>query len=214
MAKSYEGCNANLNGVMGVFHNTDVYLQTIDQSMCTPTCPCFFTNTTAFTGNTTVAPYYNLWTKTNAPSGAVAFQNCTGDLQTFAFKEAVRRDPNFDRDSTFSPVKYAEYMNNVEREFGCSGWCSTQYFNPNYNQNVFMAKYLFSDINRGPPNRFGCFDELMDWLPGYLQAFGAMTMVLVGAQIAMFALAICQIWARESDHEKQIPHHHDDNRQI
>ena len=79
--------------------------------------------------------------------------------------------------------------------------------------NFEMAKYLFTDINRGPPRYIGCLNEVIQWLPGYLQAFGSMTMLLLGLQIVMLAMLICQYVAREKDHEKQIPHHHDD-RQI
>jgi hypothetical protein len=212
-AKTYEGCQANYNGVIGVFHNVDTYLQAVDQSLCSAQCPCFFTNSTGFANNLTVTPYYDLWTKTNVGTGATSFRNCSTELQSFAFKDAVRRDANFDPDGTFNTEKFHEYMANLETDFNCNGWCQIEFFNTNYNRNVYMSKYLFTDINRGPPRYFGCINQLMEWLTGMLQGFGAVAIVLVSTQIAIFALAICQAWAREKDHEKQIPHHHDDNRQ-
>ena len=206
----YEGCNMKYNGVLGVFHNIDTYLTGVDQTLCSAQCPCFITNSTGFTNNPTVAPVYDLWTKTNLPTGATSFSNCTSELRTFVYKDAVARDPNFDPDSTWDSDKFHDYMNNVERDFGCNGWCQREYLNTNYNKNVLLSKYLFSDINMGVPSKLGCLDVLRDWLPGYLQAFGSMTMLLVGLQIGLFTFLLCQSWAREADHEKQIPHHHDD----
>ncbi len=210
----YEGCQMKYNGVLGQFHNIDTYLQEVDKNMCSPQCPCFISNSSGFSGNSTVTPFYNLWTKTTNPKGAVAFQNCTNELQSFTYKEAMRRDKNFDPEGTFDVIKFQDYFARLENDFGCTGWCDVEYFNPNYNQNVFMAKYLFTDINRGPPVHFGCLNKLMEWLIPMLQAFGAIMIILVATQIGLVTLGLCQAWAREKDHEKQIPHHHDDNRVI
>jgi len=208
------GCRGEYDGVMGTFNHIDTYLQQIDQAMCSDVCPCFITNTTAFTNNATVRPFYELWEKspTPGPQGAIAFQNCTTTLQQYSLSEAKRRNLNFAAVEEFDPIEFYDYFNKLETEFQCSGWCEIQYFNANYGQNVLMSKYLFSDINRGPPVNFGCLNPLITWLPPYLHAFASMTMVLFGTQILLLSLLLCQIWAREKDHEKQIPHHHDDNR--
>lgn len=212
-ARTYEGCQAQYNGVIGVFNNIDVYLQNIDQNLCSSACPCFISNATGFASNTTVSSFYNLWTKTNTGIGATAFQNCSQTLQNFAFSEAVRRDPRFDPDSTFNTEKFVEYFQRLENDWECTGWCQIEYFNPNYNRNVYISKYLFTDVNRGVPKYFGCINQVFTWISGMLQGYGSTQMVLFGTQIALFALLICQAWAREKDHENQIPHHHDDNRQ-
>jgi len=72
--------------------------------------------------------------------------------------------------------------------------------------------FFFTDINRGPPLTLGCLDSVIQWLPPYLTAFGSVTMVLAAFQLIVFILALCQCWAREKDHEHQIPHHHDDRK--
>jgi hypothetical protein len=209
---SLKGCRGDFNGVIGVFNNLDTYLQQVDQAMCSKACPCFLSNTSAFSNNSTLRPYYDMWTKTNQPTGAVAFPNCSIDLQNYAYREAARRDPAFAAKEDFNVVEFFNYMAKVENQFNCVGWCETEYYNPDYRMDFVMAKYLFTDINRGPPQYLSCMNEMIQWLPGYLKAFGSMTIVLVGLQIIIFTLLICQYMAREKDHEKQIPHHHDDNR--
>jgi hypothetical protein len=210
---SFAGCQIKFKGLMGNFHNTDTYLKLVDQYLCSRVCPCFISNNAAYEGNTTTSAYYNLWTKTASPSAAVSFQNCSERVQTAALEQARQIDPNFDPNQTFNEKRFWDYMAKVEQDFACAGWCDVQYFSPDFRKQVLMSKYLFTDVNRGPPHHFGCINNFMDWLAGMLQGFGAVTLVLVGTQIALFALLLCQCYAREKDHEKQIPHHHDDNRQ-
>lgn len=207
------GCNGRFSGIMEIWQGIDSYLQLADQNLCGPSCPCYITNTTGYTTNTTLAPYYNLWSKTNRGPGNVAFQNCSAQVQTSVYNQAAARDAYFDPNQSFDSLNFFNYMSNVEREFNCNGWCNITYFNPNYDREVLMSKYLFTDVNRGPPYYIGCLNEMITWLPGYLNAYGSVTMVLAGMQIAVFVLTLCQCWAREKDHEAQIPHHHDENRQ-
>lgn len=212
-SNTYLGCKMNYNGVLGNFHNIDSYLQITDQILCSASCPCFLPNGNLFTSNSTVSSSYNSWVKVNNPKGATSFTNCSSKLQDYALSEARRRDPNFDLDGSFDAIKFSDYMSRVENDFNCNGWCSVEYYNPDYNKTVLMSKYLFTDINRGPPTYFGCINQLTPWLSGMLQAFGALHILLSSLQGAIFAFTLCQAYAREKDHEKQIPHHHDDNRQ-
>jgi hypothetical protein len=204
-----EQCSGKYKGVLGAFSQIDTYLQEIDQAMCSDSCPCYITNTDPFETNSTIKPFYNLWKKRINPPGVVLFQNCSLDLQDYALKEALRRDVNFAEKKNFDKIKFYQYMSNVENSFKCSGWCDVEYFNPNYNLTVIFAKYLFSDINRGPPIYFGCLNELIQWIPAYLNAWGSMTMLLFATQFTLFCLLICQYHAREKDHEKKIPHYDD-----
>lgn len=208
---TFLGCQSKFQGVFAAFNYIDTYMQIIDQSFCSPACPCYITNS-AYSTNSTIAPYYNLWTKSAVTGAATAFQNCSQALQTYAYKEAARRDIKFAQVSNFDVPEFYNYMMRIEENFDCTGWCSVEYYNANYNKYVLMSKYLFSDINRGPPQYYGCLNVVGPWLRNFLNAWGAMTMVLFGAQCLVLALLVCQIQAREKDHEQQIPHHHDDNR--
>lgn len=177
------GCNGKFEGIMETWRGVDAYLQRVDQALCSPQCPCYFTNTTGFVNNATISPYYNQWTKSQVPPGNVAFQNCSSQVQINTYQNAVAADAYFDPKGDFDSIKFQDYMANVEREFQCSGWCNVTYTNTNTNTRMVMFKYLFTNINRGPPRRLGCLNSVIEWLPPYLMAFGSVTMVLAGFQV-------------------------------
>jgi hypothetical protein len=126
----------------------DAYLINVDQMLCSPECPCFITNRAAFTNNPQAAPFYNQWTLTNDAYGATAFQNCTTTVRNSAYSNAVVMDSEFDPNGDFDPIRFAEYMARIENKFECSGWCKVNYINRVTGQEMFMSKYLFTDINR------------------------------------------------------------------
>jgi len=210
---TYFGCNGRFNGVMDIWQGIDAYLQEVDMALCGPNCPCYFTNTTGYLTNSTIAPYYQLWEKTNRAPGNIAFQNCSAQVQAFVYNQAAARDAYFDPKQGFNAQNFFDYMQRIETQFNCAGWCNITYYNPNYNRNVLMSKFMFSDVNRGPPYFLGCLNRYIETIPPYLNAWGSMAMLLFGIETILFALALCQCWAREKDHEAQIPHHHDENRQ-
>ena len=126
----------------------DAYLINVDQQLCSPECPCFINNRSAFTNSPQAAPYFNQWTLTDQSYGAVAFQNCTTTVRTSAYSNAIVMDPEFDPKGSFDQVKFAEYMARIENNFECSGWCRTNYINRVTGQEMFISKYLFTNINR------------------------------------------------------------------
>jgi hypothetical protein len=209
---TYFGCNGKFSGIMEVWQGVDSYLQQVDQGLCGPDCPCYISNTVPFTTNPTVFPIYNRWTKSADSSAAVNFQQCSAQVQRTAYVNAVNNDKLFDPTTNFDATKFSNYMGRMENQFQCSGWCNVTYANTNTGQVDAMFKYLFSDVNMGPPQNFGCLNKFIEWLPPYLMAYGAITLLLAGLQLVVFVLALCQCCARSRDHEHQIPHHHDDNR--
>jgi hypothetical protein len=158
-------------------------MQKVDQALCSNECPCYFTNSTGFIANPNINPVYNSWSKSNIPPGNVAFQNCSGQVQLRAYREAAAGDAYFDPEKTFSQEKFATYMANVENDFQCAGWCNVTYVNPTTSKNMVMYKYLFTNINKGPVSNMGCLDSIILWLPPYLMAFGSVTMVLSTFQV-------------------------------
>jgi hypothetical protein len=209
---TYFGCNTPFSGVLNTWHGVDAYLHQADMRLCSQQCPCYITNVTGYVTNSTIKPYYDSWEKTTVAPGNVAFQNCSSAVQSIAYTEAKRLSPIFDKDNTFVSSSFMDYMYRVENEFQCTGWCDILYTNTNLNKRTLQYKYLFTNVNRGPPVHLGCLDQIIQWLPPYLLAWGSVVMVLLGLQIVVFTLALCQCWAREKDHEHQIPHHHDDAR--
>ncbi len=180
---TYLGCNGRFHGVMETWRGIDSYLQRVDESLCSQACPCDFRNISDFVNNQTIAPFYNQWTKQNNPPGVVNFQNCSQSIQSNAIRNANASDIYFDPAGDFNALRFYEYMHNVEVDFECSGWCNVTYINTVTGNNMVMFKYMFSDINRGVPRRLGCLNSIIEWLPPYLNAFGAMTLLIVGFQV-------------------------------
>lgn len=144
---TYFGCNGKFSGMLEMWQGVDSYLQRVDQSLCSKNCPCTFTNTVPFSTNTTVAPYYNKWTKTDT-FGNSAFQNCTVQTQRGVYDQAVKDDSLFDPLKNFDTFNFASYMARVENKFQCAGWCNVTYYDTNTNSSAIMYKYLFTDVNR------------------------------------------------------------------
>lgn len=217
---SYYICEGHYNGLFGLFHDIDAYMQSVDQILCSKGCPCYFDEVSQVlyqqnmtlnqNGNLTPLNYpFNFWVKTNDTGGAANFQACSPELKYFAYKEAKRLNPKFDPDRNFNEEKFFRYFRNVEEKFKCRGWCRLYYFNPDYNSMTFIDKYLFSNINgpidhqhQVPPPHLGCFDSLMSWLPGYLVAWGAMALCGASCQVALVGLGISQLHEWEEEYKQ------------
>lgn len=145
---TYFGCNGKFNGVMEVWQGIDAYLQRVDQSLCSPECPCIINNKIPFETNATVSPYYKNWNTTENTLGAISFQNCSIQVQENTKSLAEKDDVLFNPKKDFDSNLFARYMGNIEQNFNCAGWCNVTYANPTVRKSTTMYKYLFSDINK------------------------------------------------------------------
>jgi hypothetical protein len=193
------GCDAKMSGFMDIWNNIDAYILNVDQQLCTQNCPCHLNNTFPFTNNPSYAPYFNQWVITDQVYGATAFQDCPVDVKRSAYSNAIALDPQFDPNGNFNTQNFADYMSRVEKEFSCAGWCRTSYVNGNTGQEMILSKYLFSNINRGPPSNRGCFYAYINWVVPYLLAWGSVVMVLVGFMIIMFVMLLLLRNARKDE---------------
>jgi hypothetical protein len=181
---TYFGCNGKFSGVMESWRGVDTYLQKVDTYLCSPQCECYINNYTGYTLDPAINATYSTWATTTVQNaGNVAFQNCSIPVQNTVYNEAANADAYFDPEKNFNQENFANYMANVENEFQCSGWCGVNYVNSLTNKPTTMHKYLFTDVNRGPPSKLGCLDSVILWLPPYLTAFGSVTMVLWAFQV-------------------------------
>lgn len=196
---NYVGCQTNVTGIIETWANIDTYLLEVDSSFCSDNCPCGFSNPGRYTGNATVAPYFDTW---NSTGYATAFQNCSVAVQ----QEAARRyaaTPG----GTNNPIdtkSFAGYWAVLEEKFDCSGWCQTSYINPYTNANSQMFKYMFSSINRGPPEYLGCLNRIIDWLPPILVSFGAIALVISIFQAIVWFMAVSLCCAHQN--KKDVGH--------
>ncbi len=138
---SLVGCNTAYSGILSVWNSVDNYLVQVDQQFCSPNCPCAFTNTTGYTSNSTIAPYYNQWTQ--SPNGATSFSNCSSTVQNTAMTQYSAQSNS----TTINSTLFASSFGNIETFFKCAGLCTTSYTTPN-GTNMVMYKYMFSNINK------------------------------------------------------------------
>jgi len=183
------GCSASYTVVLDVWNGVDAYLNEVDQGLCSNGCSCLITNSTGYTSNSTIKTEYDRWDKSTTV-GAIAFPNCTSQLRDSALSQA-RTDPTFSSVSNFNDTAFASYMAILENKFQCTGFCKTNYKNANYNANVDMVKYLFTDINRGPPLNTGCLTQFINWVPNYLKVWGSLAIAIAGLQLILFIVTIC-----------------------
>lgn len=197
------GCNkSHFNGVLEIWQGIDSYFQEVATSFCSADCPCDLKNISSFEKNATTSPFVKDWNV--SLTGAVAFQNCSETVQNNTFKNANLSNPYLDPNNTFNQFSFWKYMARVEDFFQCTGWCNTTYTNPISNKTEPMTRYMFSDINKGPVQHIGCIDSIVNWLPGYLGSYGAITMVLGLMQTALFALLVYQIINNKDELENEM----------
>lgn len=199
---TYDSCNGQFSGVLSMWQGMDTYLHKVNNELCSEECPCYLTNQTGYLSSQYL-PMFKQMTITKNPNDAISFQNCSDAVKHRVLNEAREADVYLSKSvpEKFNADNFAEYMSTMEEFFSCTGWCNTTYQNPK-KENVTMFKYLFSDINRGPAEKVGCLDSLINWLPGYLGAFGSMTMILAFVQIGLFIVALM---IEKEEPEEKIP---------
>lgn len=136
------GCGSEYTGVLKIYDGVDAYMQEIDTTFCSNSCPCQFTNNTGYVNNATIVGYYNQWSKSTP--GATRFQNCSDIVKNntyAAFQQRVN-------DTTFDSNLFYDYFEQIETKFNCTGLCQTTYNNRLTNTQMQMYKYLFTDVNR------------------------------------------------------------------
>ena len=203
---TYLSCNGQFSGIFSVWQGMDTYLQQVNDALCSDKCPCALTNTTGYVTNVTVLSMYKAMNRTDNKNGAVSFADCSDSVRYKTLEKAKEKDPLIESEGIFDPNNFAQYMSTMESYFQCAGWCNTTYKNSK-NETTTMYKYLFTDINKGPALHSGCLDSMINWLPGYLGAYGSMTMVLAIVQIGLLGLSMMQCKRKENEIEDKIPHY-------
>jgi len=157
----------------------DGYLLNADMYLCSPDCPCFIQNAVPYTSNPAFVNQFNQWTVTQNNFDAVNFQGCNFQVKQQVYLAANAASPGFfNPNGDFNALNFWAYMANIENRFSCTGFCQVNYLNAFTNAPTSIGKYLFTDVNRGPPVFSGCLDVILNWIPSYLLAFGSVALVL------------------------------------
>jgi hypothetical protein len=197
------GCNTNYTPLLNSYKIVDTYMQNVDTAFCSTSCPCNIYNPFAFTAYPNT---YATWVSNT--NGVNNFTSCSAPLQNNVYTNSLSQYQSKTGDNsnrTFSTSNFANYWGSVETRFNCSGFCNTTYLN-NQGQSITIAKYLFSDINRGPPNTIGCYAPLFAWFANFLEAYGIIALII--ALLMLILIILVCFWCCCPKPEVEIPSHH------
>lgn len=189
--KDYLSCQTKWSGLLDSYKAVDKYLANVDQYLCSDQCICYIDSRTIdnYKKNTTFIEYLSKWNTKDNSTYARNFMNCTVQVQNIVLAKTVSSDTSI-YENSISPRSLFSFIGNLEKTYKCSGFCNTVYYNSFTKSKMLMAKYLFTNINNGPPENIGCFKFFVRNLPAYLRYFGSVALVIAGFQIVLFILSV------------------------
>jgi len=199
-------CKTNYGSILNMYNNIDLYLQQVDQGLCSQSCPCNVSNASALKSWQTYYPSNSFIT--NNVSGVNNFGLCPDKFQNSTYsiaqnKYALIPNNNTSYNPSFNYSLFAPYWANIENQFNCTGFCNTNYIN-GIGQNITMVKYLFSDINKGIPSSLGCLPSLYTWLEHFLEVWGAIALTVATIMFVVFILACTYVCcSRDAKYERE-----------
>ena len=166
------GCHSEYKGLFLAWKSVDIYLQSVDEVLCSNDCPCYFNRTTTmkYLKNPISNYYFNTWKVRNVSIDAIKFQDCDKTAQKKAYNNYLMRNAYFK--NTLNTYWFNWYFGKVEKFFKCTGFCSLSYYNENIQTNGKILKYLFSDLTKGVPENLGCLNSFLNWLLNTMNAVG------------------------------------------
>ena len=166
------GCHSEYKGLFLAWKSVDIYLQSVDEVLCSNDCPCYFNRTTTmkYLKNPISNYYFNTWKVRNVSIDAIKFQDCDKTAQKKAYNNYLMRNAYFK--NTLNTYWFNWYFGKVEKFFKCTGFCSLSYYNENIQTNGKILKYLFSDLTKGVPENLGCLNSFLNWLLNTMNAMG------------------------------------------
>jgi hypothetical protein len=185
------GCNTEWQALSIIWKNIDTYISKVDQNLCSNDCRCYLYNFIEFKNNDTLLPFYKQWdvsyvrTETYAN---IAFQNCSVEVQHKTIEQAKNENDKVDFEDTSSLISFFKLL---ENKLNCVGFCNLEYNNTETQSPNKISKYLFTDINRGPPQFYGCLELMISQLPKYLKTLGICSIAACGLQLVLFIFTVC-----------------------
>lgn len=193
--EKYLGCRTELPRMFKAWSSLDQYFINLDQLLCSngtypeidgiKACPCNINEKgmKIFNGSIITNPYIEQKVWTISPSGTNVVDKCPSfDLVTQNFNEF---DSIYGRRDQIDSKKFKKYWKKIEKKFDCTGFCNTVYVD-SLNQPRKMYKYLFSGIERGIPEHYGCMNEIMKYLHRLLLSYGSFALLSGVCQLAIF----------------------------
>ena len=186
------GCHTQYKGLYRAWKSVDIYLQSVDETLCSIDCPCYFNRTTTmkYLYNPNTNYYYNNWYVRNVSIDALRIQDCNKSSRKKSYNNYLMRNAYYNY--TLNTYWFDWYFSKVEKYFKCTGFCGLTYYNENLRTNGKILKYLFSDLSNVPDN-FGCLDSFIHWLQRMMNAVGSFFVFIFVFQIILCAIILCMI---------------------
>ena len=186
------GCHTQYKGLYSAWKSVDIYLQSVDETLCSIHCPCYFNRTTTmkYLYNPNTNYYYNNWHVRNVSIDALRIQDCNKSARKQSYNNYLMR--NAYSNYTLNTFWFDRYFDKVERYFKCTGFCGLTYYNENLRTNGKIVKYLFSDLSNVPEN-FGCLDSFIHWLQRMMNSVGSFFVFIFVLQIILCSIILCMI---------------------
>jgi hypothetical protein len=197
-------CQKDLKGIFKHFLLLDDYFKLIDNYLCSDECPCYFNKNSTYEKfknpqlnnvSSELIDSINFNKNVNLIDNnyyyEFNFNNCSEKVKEKAFiKFILHSEENRKYFENINHEKFFKFWRKIENKFKCSGWCNTPYINHDINLDElekndeknnenerFIIKFLFSNINKGIVPNIGCMNKLTDWLPKYIYAFGSLLII-------------------------------------
>ncbi len=197
-------CQKDLKGIFKHFLLLDDYFKLIDNYLCSDECPCYFNKNSTYEKfknpqlnnvSSELIDSINFNKNVNLIDNnyyyEFNFNNCSEKVKEKAFiKFILHSEENRKYFENINHEKFFKFWRKIENKFKCSGWCNTPYNNHDINLDElekndeknnenerFIIKFLFSNINKGIVPNIGCMNKLTDWLPKYIYAFGSLLII-------------------------------------
>ena len=186
------GCHTQYKGLYQAWKSVDIYLQSVDETLCSIDCPCYFNRTTTmkYLNNPNINFYYNNWYVRNVSIDALRIQDCNKSSRKKSYNNYLMRNAYYNY--TLNTYWFDWYFSKVEKYFKCTGFCGLTYYNENMRTNAKIVKYLFSDLSKVPEN-FGCLDSFIHWLQRMMNSVGSFFVIIFFFQIILCCVILCMI---------------------
>lgn len=139
-------------GILQLWEGVDSYMIEADKALCSPDCPCYFSDSEKFKLDEVNISLYKKWTKsTSKINGYRNISSCPQNIKNKVLSNAQKLDSKFNTDtkSGFNETLFYQSFAMFENYFNCSGWCTTEYADSDLTKpKTVMLKYLFTDVGR------------------------------------------------------------------
>jgi len=180
-------CNTNFTNLLKAFQVVDSFLIQADQTLCSTGCPCFINQNVQPQFTAYNAKTYLLWVQ--SPTGVFNFTSCSNATQQSAYTNAQNTyASSYNTTTNFSMSGLASAWSAFESDFNCTGFCQTNYTDSN-GVTRQMMKFLFTNINNGVPQNIGCFNQILNWISKFTQAYGGIALTIAIFLFFLFILS-------------------------